>query len=113
MNRCLTDPYRMRRLCPISCLVEPCVSRGTILVSSQGPAAGIGSCCSTPVSGLFARWTSLTWLVQMQQGACITPHDLVHHRQQQKYSKQLAVASTAASPDEHKPAHQRARRPCF
>jgi hypothetical protein len=33
MNRCLTDPYRMRRLCPVSCLVEPCVSRGTVLVS--------------------------------------------------------------------------------
>lgn len=33
MNKCLTDPYRMRRLCPRSCLVEPCVSQGSILVS--------------------------------------------------------------------------------
>lgn len=33
MNRCLTDPYRMRRLCPQSCLVEPCVSQGSIVVS--------------------------------------------------------------------------------
>jgi hypothetical protein len=32
MNRCLTDPYRMRRLCPVSCLVEPCVSQGSVLV---------------------------------------------------------------------------------
>lgn len=33
MNRCLTDPYRMRHLCPVSCLVEPCVSQGSVLVS--------------------------------------------------------------------------------
>lgn len=32
MNMCLTDPYKMRRLCPISCLVEPCVSQGSVLV---------------------------------------------------------------------------------
>jgi hypothetical protein len=31
-NLCLTDPYRMRRLCPRSCLVEPCVSSGSVLV---------------------------------------------------------------------------------
>jgi hypothetical protein len=33
MNKCLTDPFRMRRLCPVSCLVEPCVSQGSVLVS--------------------------------------------------------------------------------
>jgi hypothetical protein len=32
MNRCLVDPYRMRRMCPVSCLVEPCVSQGDIQV---------------------------------------------------------------------------------
>lgn len=34
-NTCLSDPYLMRSLCPISCNVERCTSAGTKLVSQQ------------------------------------------------------------------------------
>jgi hypothetical protein len=33
MNKCLLDPYKMRRFCPVSCSVSPCVNTGTVLVS--------------------------------------------------------------------------------
>lgn len=31
VNKCLTDPYNMRRVCPFSCNVEPCTNPGTYL----------------------------------------------------------------------------------
>eukprot|EP00879_Flechtneria_rotunda_P016525 GHRR01017294.1.p1 GENE.GHRR01017294.1~~GHRR01017294.1.p1 ORF type:complete len:503 (+),score=147.23 GHRR01017294.1:667-2175(+) len=31
LNKCLTDPYNMRRFCPVSCSVAPCVHTGSVL----------------------------------------------------------------------------------
>eukprot|EP00882_Tetradesmus_deserticola_P032150 GHRQ01036385.1.p1 GENE.GHRQ01036385.1~~GHRQ01036385.1.p1 ORF type:complete len:152 (+),score=18.24 GHRQ01036385.1:207-662(+) len=31
VNKCLTNPYNMRRFCPFSCNVEPCTNPGTFL----------------------------------------------------------------------------------
>lgn len=39
-NGCLTNPYVMRRMCPISCAVEPCISSGT---AGQARAAKRGA----------------------------------------------------------------------
>lgn len=43
INSCLTNPYLMRKACPISCNVEPCASSGTALVGHFHPASADAS----------------------------------------------------------------------
>lgn len=55
MNGCLTDPFRLRRLCPISCLVEPCVNQGTVLVSADHVAVVLAAVACVRRGGTSAE----------------------------------------------------------
>lgn len=42
-SHCLTDPFHMRRFCPLSCVVEPCGFQGTVRHIHQGHATKDGT----------------------------------------------------------------------
>jgi hypothetical protein len=42
-SQCLTDPFAMRKFCPVSCVVEPCGFQGTVRRVHQGHATKDGT----------------------------------------------------------------------
>lgn len=72
LNKCLTDPFTMRRFCPVSCAVEPCVNTGSVLVSI----------CSHRRLSLFARGlvTDGTAGIMLQPGRQVLSYILGNSR---------------------------------
>jgi hypothetical protein len=76
MNKCLTDPYNMRRSCPVSCLLEPCIETGTALVGGMlrtqaccccwqrpgRPAAALLQHCTMQCLPKCTEWLYIFWL---------------------------------------------------
>eukprot|EP00878_Enallax_costatus_P038896 GHUV01044385.1.p1 GENE.GHUV01044385.1~~GHUV01044385.1.p1 ORF type:complete len:396 (+),score=75.04 GHUV01044385.1:591-1778(+) len=71
MNKCLTDPFNMRKFCPVSCAVEPCVYTGTVLSKFvfKGHASAKGT-------GIYARGLAGTVAVNHFSQVKWGPEDL-------------------------------------